>query len=191
MADFTSLPTWLKKVLRRGNIEGDVVTSGQKFSFLNGDVMMSKVTGDKGSGTAKVSGNKGSRSAKVTGDKGSRTAKATRDKGSRTVKATRDKGSRTVKVTGDKGFRTSRASNEKGVVTCKETAWPPYSLTDCIDVNMPPKTSGKAAKKASKAQNNIAKGDKEKKKRRRKEGELLHPNLQAHEAGPPRHWKSL
>jgi hypothetical protein len=33
---------------------------------------------------------------------------------------------------------------------------------------MPPKTSGKAAKKAGKAQKNISKGDK-KKKRRRKE----------------------
>ena len=36
------------------------------------------------------------------------------------------------------------------------------------DNNMPPKTSGKAAKKAGKAQKSIAKGDK-KKKRRRKE----------------------
>ena len=34
---------------------------------------------------------------------------------------------------------------------------------------MPPKTSGKAAKKAGKAQKSIAKGDGKKKKRRRKE----------------------
>jgi histone H2B len=35
--------------------------------------------------------------------------------------------------------------------------------------NMPPQTSGKAAKKAGKAQKNITKSDKKKKKRRRKE----------------------
>ena len=36
-------------------------------------------------------------------------------------------------------------------------------------VNMPPKTSGKAAKKAGKAQKSVAKGDGKKKKRKRKE----------------------
>ena len=36
-------------------------------------------------------------------------------------------------------------------------------------VSMPPKTSGKAAKKAGKAQKSIAKGDGKKKKKRRKE----------------------
>jgi histone H2B len=40
-------------------------------------------------------------------------------------------------------------------------------------VNMPPKTSGKAAKKAGKAQKNISKGDK-KKKRKRKESYAIY-----------------
>ncbi|KAK6630079.1 hypothetical protein RUM43_015106 [Polyplax serrata] len=51
---------------------------------------------------------------------------------------------------------------------------------------MPPKASGKAVKKAGKAQKNITKGDK-KKKRRRKE-KLCHLHLQSVEASSSRHW---
>jgi histone H2B len=39
---------------------------------------------------------------------------------------------------------------------------------------MPPQTSGKAAKKAGKAQKNITKGDKKKKKKRRKESYAIY-----------------
>ncbi|CAH2021692.1 unnamed protein product [Acanthoscelides obtectus] len=46
---------------------------------------------------------------------------------------------------------------------------------------MPPKTSGKAAKKAGKAQKNISKSDKKKKRRRRRKATHLH--LQSAEAG--------
>ena len=41
-----------------------------------------------------------------------------------------------------------------------------YSLTSACD-NMPPKASGKAAKKAGKAQKSISKGDKKKRRKRR------------------------
>ncbi|XP_046408899.1 histone H2B.5-like [Ischnura elegans] len=47
------------------------------------------------------------------------------------------------------------------------------SLLRNVDTNIPPKTSGKAAKKAGKAQKNISKGDK-KKKRRRKESYAIY-----------------
>ncbi|CAH2020158.1 unnamed protein product [Acanthoscelides obtectus] len=46
---------------------------------------------------------------------------------------------------------------------------------------MPPKTSGKAAKKAGKAQKNISKSDKKKKRRRKESYANLH--LQSTEAG--------
>lgn len=48
-----------------------------------------------------------------------------------------------------------------------------HSVPDIQPVNMPPKASGKAIKKAGKAQKNIAKGDK-KKKRRRKESYAIY-----------------
>ena len=41
-------------------------------------------------------------------------------------------------------------------------------------VNMPPKTSGKAAKKSGKAQKNISKSDKKKKKHKRKESYAIY-----------------
>ena len=41
-------------------------------------------------------------------------------------------------------------------------------------INMPPKVSGKAAKKSGKAQKAIAKGDKKKKKLRRKESYAIY-----------------
>lgn len=47
----------------------------------------------------------------------------------------------------------------------------PFALSAC---NMPPQTSGKAAKKAGKAQKNITKGDKKKKKKRRKESYAIY-----------------
>ncbi|CAH2021143.1 unnamed protein product [Acanthoscelides obtectus] len=50
---------------------------------------------------------------------------------------------------------------------------------------MPPKTSGKAAKKAGKAQKNISKSDKKKKRRRKESYAILH--LQSAEAGTSRY----
>ena len=52
----------------------------------------------------------------------------------------------------------------KGLARCQKTTFG----FNASDASMPPKTSGKAAKKAGKAQKSIAKGDK-KKKRKRKE----------------------
>ncbi|KAI5639267.1 core histone h2A/H2B/H3/H4 domain-containing protein [Phthorimaea operculella] len=49
---------------------------------------------------------------------------------------------------------------------------------------MPPKTSGKAAKKSGKAQKNISKSDK---RRRSTRGRRLRLHLQGAQAGPPRH----
>ena len=43
---------------------------------------------------------------------------------------------------------------------------------DTLSVNMPPKTSGKAAAKSGKAAKAISKGDKKKKKQKRKESYL-------------------
>ncbi len=48
---------------------------------------------------------------------------------------------------------------------------------------MAPKVSGKTAKKAGKAQKNIAKGEEEE---AQEKGELRHLHLQSVEAGPPR-----
>ena len=48
-----------------------------------------------------------------------------------------------------------------------------YYICNIQSYNMPPKTSGKAAKKAGKAQKNITKGDK-KKKRKRKESYAIY-----------------
>jgi Zn-finger domain-containing protein len=56
---------------------------------------------------------------------------------------------------------------------------------------MPPKVSGKAAKKAGKAQKNIAKGDK-KKKRKRKESYAIYIYKVLKQVHPePRHWHLL
>ncbi|GBP90004.1 Histone H3 type 1 [Eumeta japonica] len=52
---------------------------------------------------------------------------------------------------------------------------------------MPPKTSGKAAKKSGKAQKNISKSDK--KEEAQEEGELRHLHLQAAEASRLAHYK--
>jgi len=63
--------------------------------------------------------------------------------------------------------------NNRLVGVC--TYWHFYKLCEyfCAVVNMPPKTSGKAAKKAGKAQKSISKTDK-KKKRKRKESYAIY-----------------
>ena len=49
-----------------------------------------------------------------------------------------------------------------------------YSVSETPTINMPPKTSGKAAKKSGKAQKAITKGDKKKKKGKRKESYAIY-----------------
>merc|ERR1712223_1556667 len=54
--------------------------------------------------------------------------------------------------------------------------------------NMPPKASGKAAKKAGKAQKAISKGER-RKQQPQAQGVLCHLHLQSLEASPSRHWR--
>ena len=63
--------------------------------------------------------------------------------------------------------------NTKPKVSSRRFSHRPSSRTHVTNHVMPPKTSGKAAKKAGKAQKNISKGDK-KKKRRRKESYAIY-----------------